>query len=298
MEMQQVRYFLTLSKTLNFTRAAEECHVSQPALTRSIKQLEDELGGALIRRERGNSHLTELGRRMLPALQQCYEAAVSAKAIAKAVHVSDVGSISIAVANCVNMAVLAQSIAELARCYPALELKIRRGAASSILDALKGGEVDIAIAGPLNAWDRLNVWPLFREQVLVTVNLGHRFGDRTSPDIALGELTNEVFLRRADCELKNEQSGLLDRLTHSMVHEVETDHDLLALLDANAGVAFMSVTAPNSAAVRRLRLSDVELSRTISVYAVAGRVNSAAGGLLLSLLRSVDWSPFGVSEPV
>ncbi|MEQ1953994.1 LysR family transcriptional regulator [Mesorhizobium sp. CN2-181] len=297
MEMQQVRYFLALAKTLNFTRAAAECHVSQPALTRSIKQLEDELGGALIRRERGHSHLTELGRRMLPTLQQCYEAAVSAKAIAKAVHDSDVASINIAVANCVNMAVLAQSVAELARCYPALELKIRRGAASAILDALKDGEVDIAIAGPLSSWERLNMWPLFREQILVAVNVDHRFGRRIPPDIAIAELAGEVFLRRADCELRNDHDRSLAGFVPSIEHEVEMDHDLLALLEANAGVAFLSVTAPGSARVRLLR-PDIELSRTISVFAIAGRMNSAAGGLLLSLLRAADWSPFGVSEPV
>ncbi len=297
MEMQQVRYFLALSRTLNFTRAAEECNVSQPALTRSIKQLEDELGGTLIRRERGHSHLTELGRRMLPTLQQCYDAAVSAKAIARAVRDSHVASISIAVANCVNMTVLAQSIAELARSYPAVELKIRRGAASTVLDALKDGEVDIAVAGPLTSWERLNVWPLFREQVLVAVNIGHRFGQRMPPDIATEELLGEVFLRRADCELKNQPSGPLDRVIPSMEHEVETDHDLLALLEANAGVAFLSATAPQSAKVRLLGLVDVKLSRTISVYAVTGRLSSAAGGLLLNLLRSADWSPFGVSEP-
>ena len=45
MEMQQVRYFVALAGTLNFTRAAEQCNVSQPALTRAIQQLEHELGG-------------------------------------------------------------------------------------------------------------------------------------------------------------------------------------------------------------------------------------------------------------
>ena len=297
MEMQQVRYFLALSKALNFTRAAEDCSVSQPALTRSIKQLEEELGGALIRRERGHSHLTELGRRMLPTLQQCYDAAVSAKAIARAVHDSDGASISIAVANCVNMTVFAQSIAELARSYPAVELKVRRGTASAILDALKDGEVDIAIAGPLSSWERLNIWPLFREPMLVAVNIDHRFGGRMPPDIAVGELAGEVFLRRADCEIRNDLSGFLDPFAPLIEHEVETDHDLLALLAANAGVAFLSVTAPQCAKVRLLRPVDIELSRTISVYAVAGRISSAAGGLLLSLLRAADWSPFGVSEP-
>jgi len=74
MEMQQVRYFLAVSRTLNFTRAAEECNVTQPALTRAIKQLEDELGGELIRREGRNTHLTDLGNRMRPLLSNATKA--------------------------------------------------------------------------------------------------------------------------------------------------------------------------------------------------------------------------------
>ena len=66
MEMHQIRYFLAVAKTLNFTQAAEECHVAQPSLSRAIRNLEDELGGDLFRRERSLSHLTELGKLMLP----------------------------------------------------------------------------------------------------------------------------------------------------------------------------------------------------------------------------------------
>ncbi|MGA7264041.1 MAG: LysR family transcriptional regulator, partial [Stellaceae bacterium] len=47
MEMQEIRYFLAMSRALNFTKAAEECHVSQQALTRAIRKMEDELGGLL-----------------------------------------------------------------------------------------------------------------------------------------------------------------------------------------------------------------------------------------------------------
>ena len=53
MEMHQVRYFLAVARTRNFTRAAEECNVSQPSLTRAIQKLEGELGGPLFRREGG-----------------------------------------------------------------------------------------------------------------------------------------------------------------------------------------------------------------------------------------------------
>ncbi|MBZ9734380.1 LysR family transcriptional regulator [Mesorhizobium sp. CA18] len=62
MEISQVRYFLAVAKELNFTRAAEQCNVTQPALSRAIKLLEDEFGGPLFHRERRFTHLTELGR--------------------------------------------------------------------------------------------------------------------------------------------------------------------------------------------------------------------------------------------
>src|SRR5690242_435178 len=70
MELNEIRYFLALSKTLNFTKAAEACHVSQPALTRAIRKMEDELGGLLFSRERNNTHMTELGRLIEPHLAE------------------------------------------------------------------------------------------------------------------------------------------------------------------------------------------------------------------------------------
>jgi DNA-binding transcriptional LysR family regulator len=70
MEMHQIRYFLAVCETLNFTRAAEQCNVTQPALTRAIQKLEEELGGLLFRRERHLTHLTDLGRLVRPQLEQ------------------------------------------------------------------------------------------------------------------------------------------------------------------------------------------------------------------------------------
>ena len=84
MELFQVRYYLALAKTLNFTRAAEACNVTQPALTRAIQRLEEELGGPLLYRERSLTQLTELGRVMLPHLEAAYLAAQTATAQAAA----------------------------------------------------------------------------------------------------------------------------------------------------------------------------------------------------------------------
>ncbi len=83
MEMHQIRYFLAICECLNFTRAAEQCHVAQPSLTRAIKNLEAELGGPLLRRERNHTHLTELGRLIRPHLEQIHESAINVQAQAE-----------------------------------------------------------------------------------------------------------------------------------------------------------------------------------------------------------------------
>ena len=79
MEMHQVRYFLALCEDLNFTHPAERCHVAQPSLTRAIRQLEQELGGALFHRERAHTHLSELGQIVRPHLEQVYREMQEAK---------------------------------------------------------------------------------------------------------------------------------------------------------------------------------------------------------------------------
>ena len=127
MEMQQVRYFLALSDTLNFTRAAEQCHITQPALTRAIKALEGEFGGELIRREGKLSHLTDLGRRMFPLLKQCYDSALSAKAVARSVAAGEARTLALGLSRTVDLRLLGSALSELFRTFPNLRLKLRRG---------------------------------------------------------------------------------------------------------------------------------------------------------------------------
>ena len=141
--MHQIRYFLAVSQTMNFTRAAEECHVAQPSLTRAIKLLEEELGGDLFRRERKLTHLTEFGQRMLPFLRQCYESAQTAKTLAKTIRTGALAPLSIVLSRTVDLAVLTPVLAELARNFPGLALKFLRGSAEEISGHLKKGEAEI-----------------------------------------------------------------------------------------------------------------------------------------------------------
>jgi len=293
MEMQQVRYFLTLAQTLNFTRAAEECNVSQPSLTRAIRLLEEELGGELLRRERQQSHLTELGQRMLPLMRQCYESALNAKALAKQIKTSDVAPLAVAVSLAVNIDLLTASLREVARVYPGLQLKIRRGLAETILQLLKDGQVELAIAGPLeDDWDRLDRWPMLDEQFQVAVPPEHSLAMRN--EIDLGDLAQERLLFNAACETTRrvmEQLGT-HRSPNESAYEVEADSDIAVLLGANLGLAILPQTSPVPELVKRMPIRNLEISRRLSVYGVAGRRRSAAAATLLNLVRAADWSRY------
>lgn len=289
--MQQIRYFLALSETLNFTRAAEECNVTQPALTRAIQALEGELGGELIRREGKQSHLTELGRRMLPLMSQCYQAAQSAKTLARAVKSSDVAPLPIAVSNSVNIEILVGPFTELFRAYPGAQIKIRRGRPRDVIEQLKKGDADLAVAGPLGeVWDRLDVWPLFEEPIELAVNKDHRLAARNDV-LDIASIKGEPLLNHVEWETGSDLARILSEsgLDPATAHEVDTDEDLIALLKANAGVGFVPRSAPQSADIRRLSAPALGLKRHVAVYAVAGRPRSAIATAMLNLLRGSDW---------
>src|SRR5581483_4811877 len=164
MELHQVRYFLGVAQTLNFTRAAEECSVSQPSLSRAIKLLEAELGGDLFRRERTLTHLTNLGHAVLPALRQVYDSAMAAKALAQSHLKEGHAPLRLALARSIEIELLSPLLAEITSVFPRIEIKMFRGPPHEIDQQLRSGEVELAIAGALgNSWERYDAKSLYKE---------------------------------------------------------------------------------------------------------------------------------------
>lgn len=291
MEMHQVRYFLAVSRTLNFTRAAEECNVAQPSLTKAIKQLEEELGGDLFRRERNHSHLTELGQRMVPMLRQCYESAIAAKETANSIRKGATAVLNLALSRTVNINLLVDPLTQLARAFPGLEFTISRGTALEIMELMKKGDAELAVAGPLGAgWDRIDAWPLFSEGEDLVVAREHPLATRKQVDPK--ELLSERYLFRPYCELADHTCTLFRE--HGMAdlarHSVSSDSDAIALTAANVGVTLLPPSIPLPEGLTRVAVRGMELMRTINIYAVAGRQRSPAAATLLTLLRARDWS--------
>jgi DNA-binding transcriptional LysR family regulator len=296
MEMHQVRYFLAVARTLNFTRAAEECHVAQPSLTRAVRQLEGELGGDLFRRERPHAQLTDLGQRMLPLLKQCYESALSARSLASAIKKGEVGSLRLAVSHTIDPSLVTPHVVELGKLFHGLELKLLRGNGNEVLEFLKKGEVELALAPHLGEeWDRLDSWALFTEDFQLFVSSMHMLANRDK--VAIDELKDQRLMVRTFCETT---PGLLELLRArefdvTRFHEVSGDGDMLALLEAGVGVALVPRSMQSPASLARIMVDGIDLRRTVYLYGVAGRQRTAVAAAMMKMLRAYDWTGYAAA---
>ena len=292
MEMHQIRYFLAVARTLNFTRAAEECNVAQPSLTRAIKNLEAELGGDLFRRERASSHLTDLGRAMLPFLTNSLESALAAKSQAVSIKDGKTGSLRIALTWSVDFDVVAGALKEVSRAYQNVSLTCQRASQDEVLESLRSGETDLAISGPINeSWERLNSRPLFDEPHCVTVSKNHPIAEM--PSVHPKRLAEENIIIRPYCEQWSAGASLLkaNNVDTSQGHEVVTDQDAIRLLEAELGVGLLPASVRVGGALSKIPLVPT-IERTVSIHYVVGRERSKVMSGLINLLCSADWTRY------
>lgn len=297
MEMHQVRYFLAVARTLNFTRAADECNVTQPSLTRAIKQLEAELGGDLFRRERPAAQLTELGLRMHPLLKQCYDAAVGARSLASTFKSGEIGSLRIALTHAVDLTLLIPYLERLKRMFNRVEFRLLRGTASEVAELLKKGEAELGIAAELDDdWDRLDAWPLFTEGFDLVIPGDHPLAARDG--VRVEDLRSEQLLARSHCETAGRLGDALrdHQIDVDRGHAASSERDLIELVEANLGVALMPNSAPTPPSLKRAEVAGLDCRRTVQLYGVAGRERTAVANAVMKMLRSADWSRFSAAS--
>jgi DNA-binding transcriptional LysR family regulator len=138
-------------------------------------------------------------------------------------------------------------------------------------------------------WERLDAWELFEEPYLLQVNADHPLARRNEVEAA--QLAGEHFLSQTGCEMTEVVTSVLGEHGVSMTstHEIETDNDLISLLEANAGIALVPASAPCSTRLRRLPVRELRIRRKVFIYAVAGRQRSPVTTTLLNLLRAGEW---------
>jgi DNA-binding transcriptional LysR family regulator len=291
MEMHQVRYFLAVCEELNFTRAAEKCHVAQPSLTRAVKQLEDELGGRLFHRDQSGTVLTELGRAMRPYLAEVARQSAQAKDAAAAYASLQHTPLKLGIMCTIGPGNLVELISGLQDRQPDIELQIADSDATTLYRRLIDGELEAAICClPETEDDRLHLMPLFREQFMIALGKRHHLANRNA--IRASELNGERYLNRANCEYVNIARNLFaDEGTKvNRVYRSERDDWILAMVEAGLGFGFLpQYCIPDRADLVIRPLIDPEIWREISLVTVRGRPHSPALGVLVHQAMQTKW---------
>jgi DNA-binding transcriptional LysR family regulator len=290
MEMHQIRYFLAVCDSLNFTRAAEKCNVSQPSLTRAIKLLEEELGGDLFHRERANTHLTDLGRLMLPHMQQVLAEAEAARSRAKGFASLQDVTLNLGVMCTIGPTRLVGLISSFQRHHPGIKLQLIDAKALDLQEKLLQGNIDVAIYGlPGEIDERFHARSLYPERFMIAFREGHPFENKDT--VAAADLHGQPYLSRASCEFAEYMRGILKNLGVEVQRPYRTEREdwVQGMILAGLGFGFIPEYSISFAGVRTRPLVDPSITRTVHLVSVRGRPHTPAVGAFVREATVFDW---------
>ena len=173
MEMQQLRYVVAVARTGNFSRAAEQCHVSQPSLSQQIQKLEDELGERLFDRTKRVAKLTPHGEAFLRRAVRILEEAEAATREASDAKDLLRGTMTVGVLPTIAPYLLPAVLTEFTEKYPGLEIIVQEDTTARLLKQLLAYETDLALVSLPIHDERLEVHTLLTEELLLALQPGH-----------------------------------------------------------------------------------------------------------------------------
>ena len=289
MEMHQMRYFVTVATHLNFTHAAAECNVSQPALTRAIKKLEDELGGPLFRREGRRTHLTELGRVVRPRFEQALSLTDLARDEALDFSKMVNAKLDLGVMCTIAPSSLISLIEFFSRRAPQLTLVVHEASGRALTERMLAGDLDVALVAVPEKSEEFQATPLFSEPYVITFPKGHRFGQMD--EVPLNELKGERYLKRVNCEYLDifEEAGHAYHFDTD--HRFQSEHEnwVQAMFIAGLGCAIMPESLSINPELQSRPLIEPEIRRTISVVTRRGRRHTPVVEFFVDLCKRMDW---------
>jgi LysR family hydrogen peroxide-inducible transcriptional activator len=290
MEMHQIRYFLAVCVALNFTRAAERCNVTQPALTRAIQKLEEEVGGQLFRRERNATHLTHLGQLVRPHLEQVLADSEAAMTTAKSFLSVDNAALRLGVMCTIGPMRFVGFLAHFGRNHPKLVITLSEAVPDELCKQLLAEEVEVAIAShPHGFSDRFHSTLLYRERYVVAFPTGHRFESRSA--VPVTELAGESYLSRLNCEYydflgdvcRERQVQLKD------AYRSEQEDWIQSMVLAGMGISFVPEFLPVLPGIQTRPITEPEVTRDVVLLTVAGRPFTPALASFHQAIRRYDW---------
>jgi LysR family hydrogen peroxide-inducible transcriptional activator len=248
MELNQLRYFCAVVRNGSFTRAAEQLGIAQPSLSQQIRALENGIGAPLFERLGRSVRLTEHGEALsvsaLDILQRVAEAESSLANLQKGVR----GRLRVGVIPTIMPYLIAPRVKSFLEQFPEVDLQFIEDTTSELIDQLKSGDLDVAVAGlPIRNPDII-CSELFRERLFLAVALGHPLSRQQ--DVHLHHIQNERFLllKEGHC-LRDDVLTACNRAKAELRSVFETNQleSIFQLVRANFGLTLVPAMAKHHA---------------------------------------------------
>ncbi|WP_055474477.1 LysR substrate-binding domain-containing protein [Gordonia sp. HS-NH1] len=252
MELRHLRYFRAVAEELHFGRAAQRLHMAQPPLSQQIRQLEDELGVALLVRSTRRVELTPAGADYLQRVEAILDSVDAATRQAQRIADGRQGNLAIGCVGSATYSLLPALVRALSVELPDVDVSVRgEMLAPAQIAALASGDIDLALLRVPMDTTGLQVESIRRDRLIVALPHDHRLA-HGAPDatVDFALLAGDDFVVHAGGG-KSLMHGVLSAaagragFVPSIRHEVEETSTLLTLVAAGVGVAL--VPEPTSA---------------------------------------------------
>jgi DNA-binding transcriptional LysR family regulator len=289
----KLKVFRVVADMLNYRRAADELHLTQPAVTAQIRSLEESLGIALFDRIGRDTSLTPAGATLLEYVRRIEAITNDAKAALARFGGQEGAELSIGASHTVAVYLLPKLLPILLREWPKLRIHIVGGSTTEILQALTSHQIGVAlIEAPAHRPD-LKIETFGEDELALIVRSDHRWTKKQM--VRAAELVQEsILLREVGSGMRQfveeylERNGVLRQQLRTCI-DINSTEGIISAVEAGLGIGFVPSLALEKAlklgSVKAIQLHNGPIRRQLSIALLNGPDPRGPIGQLLELLR-------------
>jgi DNA-binding transcriptional LysR family regulator len=300
--LRHVRAFLAIARLQSFTRAADELHVSQPALTVQIHQLEAALGVRLFDRNKRRVALTEAGKSLLGPLERILLDLEFVLNTSQDLAGIRRGTVTVAALPSIAASLLPRAMRLFGDRFPGVTINVRDLVAGRIAESVRAGEVDFGIGSHLVADQDLQVADFLTDRMSAFFPAGHPLSAKrplSLRDVAAFPLV----LTSRDSSVRSlvDRALAKDGLPITLAAQASYMSTVVGMVRAGLGVAILPESAVDCAGCSGIEVAPIDgagLMRSIGIVSKSGRALSPAAARFADVIRQVAGQSLSYFRPV
>lgn len=271
MELRHLLYFKTVAEELHFTKAATKLYISQPPLSRQIKELEEELGAQLFIRSNKRVELTNAGKYFKKEVDIIFNKLEESKSIVRQIHEGESGALKIGYISSVYQSEFAEILKAMRGEFPFIKTGLFEMPTVLQIEALEQGKLDVGILRAPVLSDKLTIKTLFFDPFVVVIpSTNEKFNIDNKLSDFLKNIPFIFFNKEFAPHYHDKLIEICKRMqfTPDITHEANNIHSILQLVEAGLGVSILPLSLKKQYAymnVSFIELADIPVNTEVVI---------------------------------